>query len=444
MRNSTRIIILFVSICLFAGIEAEGQSRRELRRMRKRREAQEEFRRQQKKDDRILETPVITPGVPEEQQKPALPKRIYNYPPTVKKEKYRIDVLAPFYLSELVQDGKVVNRYKLPDKVVPSIKFYEGLNLAADSLKRMGYKFDIYVYDVTDSLESTSTLASTGALRGSDLIIGMLSSADFPVVAEHVKRHNVNFVSALSPSNYKISSNPYFTMVQPTLETHCDYIEEQVYNKYGNIKPILMHRTDAAVDSIALNRFTTNNAIEFNMVSCDKIPSRAQVEALLRKETRNVIIMPILDYTYAESLLVNLSKWFPEEQFDVWGMPSWAEMPGLKKREAFPNVSVYYTNPFYFDPTTASGLAVMHAYKAKYGGVADNMVFRGYETMMWYAYLLKKYGTMFNEQLWDNGGAPFTRFDIQPVKDDFDNLVHFENQHLYLYRYQGGSFLVER
>lgn len=444
MKSSSRIIILLLGICFLVNIQADAQSRRERRRMERRREAQREFQRRQKKDERIIsESPkAIIPELPE--VKEDKPKRIYNYPASVKKDKYRIDILAPFYLSELVKDDKVVSRYKLPDKVTPTLKFYEGLTLAVDTLKKMGYKFDIYVYDITDSLESTATLAATGALQSSDLIIGMLSSAEFPVIAEHVKRHNVNFVSALSPSNYKIDSNPYFTMLQPTLETHCDHVEEQIYNKYGNVKPILFHRMHSTVDSIALKKFTVNNAIEFNKVSCDEMPSRAQVEAFVNKERKNVVVIPLLDYNYAEKILVNLSKWFPDYQFEVWGMPSWVEMPGLKKRDAFPNVSVYYTNPFYFDQTTASGLAVMRGYKKKYGGVADNMVFRGYETMMWYAYLLKKYGTVFNEELWDNGGAPFTRFDIQPVNDDLDQLVHFENQHLYLYRYQGGSFMVER
>lgn len=370
--------------------------------------------------------------------------RDYNYPPSQVKDKYRIDVLAPLYLHDLVQDGKVVNKFKIPDKVLPSLKFYEGLSLAVDTLKKMGYKFDIYVYDVSDELESVATLVNTDAMVGSDLIIGILSSNDFPRIANHVKKYNVNFVSALSPSNYKIAGNPYFTMIQPTLETHCAAIEEQVYNKHGNIMPLLMYRTDIDVDNTALGNFVTNNAIEYDKLNCNKMPSRDEIAPFLNKDGKNVIVMPILSYGYAERILVSLSQWFPDYDLEVWGMPSWGEMPALKKRDAFPNIAVYYTSPFYFDPTTASGLAVMNAYRKKFGGIADDMVFRGYETMVWYAYLLKKYGNIFNERLWDSGGAPFTRYKIEPVKDNEGELMYYENKHTYLYRYQGGSFMVEQ
>lgn len=447
MKSTTWAILLIMIAGAFCADTADAQSRRERRRMEKRRKQQEQYWQEQQKkreQQQIVQPAEQTKSVDNIKVTPAPPERDYNYPKAVYKEKYRIDFLAPFYLSELVQDQKVLAKYKLPDKVLPSIKFYEGLSLAADSLKKLGYMFDIYVYDVSDQLEAPATLVNTDALIGSDLIIGMLSSTDFPIIANHVKKHDVNFVSALSPSNYRITANPYFTMLQPTLETHCEYIEEQIFNKHGYISPLMMYRTRPGADSVAYSKLTTDNAIEYQKVSCNTLPSKDEIAPLLFENKVNVIVMPIFDNRFAETLLMYLYQWFPEHKFEVWGMPTWSEMAALKRRGTFPNTAVYYSNPFYFDPTTASGLAVSEAYKAKYGAKPDDMVFRGYETMFWYAYLLKKYGTIFNEQLWDNGGAPFTRYNIQPIKNDAGELVHYENKNLYLYRYQGGSYMVEQ
>lgn len=446
MKNITWIILASILLSICIATEADAQSRRERRQ--KRKAMQEMLDRQglNPKDATNVTRQPVTPKKPIENKPKPAPQapQGYPYPASLVKDRYRIDILAPFYLSELVQDGKIVDKYKLPNKVLPSIKFYEGLTLAVDTLKKQGYKFDIYVYDVADELESVTTLVNTNAMQGSDLILGILSSNDFPQIAQHVKKHNVNFVSALSPSNQSILNNPYFTMLQPSLETHCERVEEFIYAKNGNIKPILMFRQNVDVDKMALNNFITNNAIEFQKLPCDNMPSRSQLEPLLNANGKNVLLIPILNYKYAEEILLNVSKWFPDYEFEVWGMPSWEAMSALKKRESYPKIAVYFTSPFYFDPTTASGLAIMKAYKAKYGGVADNMVFRGYETMIWYAYLLKKYGNIFNNQLWDNGGAPFTRFDIKEVKAPDGKLRYYENKHLYLYRYQGGSYMVER
>lgn len=440
MKNTIRIILIAVSLGLCMSSDAEAQSRREKRRQRKKAEAMEYYEKHMKPKDDIQRPSNTTKPVAK--STPKTTDGGFVYPESVMKDKYRIDILAPLYLSELVKDNKVVTN-KLPDKVLTSLKFYEGMSIAVDTLKKSGYKFDIYVYDVADELESVNTLVNTNAMQGSDLIIGILSSNDFPRIANHVKKNDVNFVSALSPSNHDIDNNPYFTMLQPSLETHCERIEEFIYTKNGNVKPVLLFRTGVNVDNMALSNFITNNALEFQKVSCDNMPAREQLAPLFSSTGKNTLLVPIINYSYAENLLMNISQWFPDYEFEVWGMPSWGEMPALKRSDAFPNIAVYFTSPFYFDQTTASGLWLANAYKAKYGGRADNMVFRGYETMIWYAYLLKKYGNVFNEHLWDSGSAPYTRFDIKPVKDDNGRIKYNENRNLYLYRYQGGSFMVE-
>jgi hypothetical protein len=44
----------------------------------------------------------------------------------------------------------------------------------------------------------------------------------------------------------------------------------------------------------------------------------------------------------------------------------------------------------------------------------------------------------------DNGAAPFTRFEIKPQWTTDNDLLYNENMHVYLYRYQGGSYMVEQ
>lgn len=450
MKSTVWVTLVVMLLGMVVSNDADAQSRREKRRMEKRRRQQELFRQEQERKEELRKqwerkysTPVEFDDT-SNNVKTTPNKKGFQYPETVRKDKYRIDILAPFYLTELVQEGKPVDKYKLPSKVLGALSFYEGICLAADTLKNMGYKLDIYVYDVSDEYENPTMLVKNDALKESDLIIGMLSSHDFPPIANHVMKHNVNFISALSPSNYQITKNPYFTMLQPTLETHCDHIVERVLEKNGNITPLLLYRTSAAADSAAYDRLTNNHTISYDKILCEVMPAREQIEPYLNLEKKNVIILPIFNTQYVEDILLNLKEWFPAHNFEVWGMPTCRSMKALRKADAFPNTAVYFTNPFYFNSNTASGAALVNAYKQKYGSRVNDMVFRGYETLIWYAYLLKKYGNVFNENIWDNGGAPFTRYKISAIKDEADKILHYENKHLYLYRYQGGSYLVEQ
>lgn len=363
---------------------------------------------------------------------------------TLVRDRYRIDLLAPFYLNDLVQNGKVAYENRYPDKALPAIYFYEGMLIAADTLKKMGYKLDVHIHDVTDPDHTPQLLVNTDALDNSDLILGAVSSRYFEPVTDFAKENSVNFISVLSPSDDDITHNPYFTMLQPTLETHCSNMRERLVKKQGRSPVVMLYRDNISVDRSAYECFDSHDDLRYIRQSVNEFPTQETLEPYFDVSKVNVIVMPIISDDYAEMLLKKLYEWFPEHQFEVWGMPSWNDMASLRQPRAYPNVAVYYTSPYYFDKTTAVATPVIDKYKAKYGRAPNQMVFRGYETMMWYSALLKKYGPRFNEQIFDNSMAPFTRFIIEPVYDEENMTRYNENKNLYLYRYQGSISLVNQ
>ena len=382
--------------------------------------------------------------------KPAPPKKKSHseqlaYPATQLKDHYRIDILAPLYLNELVSGNKKTYKEHPPEKALPGINFYEGIRLAADTLDAFGYRMDIYVHDITDVLTSTETLLHTDALDSADLIIGAVPAAQVPVLAQFAKKHTINFVSVLSPADGGVKGNAWFTLMQPTLQAHCEWIRKAIakkYNKASNI--IVYHRAGIAVDEASYKTITANAGFPFAQAIIRPAMKRDSLVHFLDSNTTNVIVMPVLSETEAEPLLQQLATDFPAYRFEVYGMPSWKGMSLLRKEDALPNVAVYFTSPFYFDPSTTSSQALAAVYGKKFGGKPGEWVYRGYETMYWYAYLLQHYGNVFNPKMSDNNAASFTRFDVAPRWDKDDELLYNENDHLYLYRFQSGNMMVEQ
>jgi hypothetical protein len=215
-----------------------------------------------------------------------------------------------------------------------------------------------------------------------------------------------------------------------------------IEKKYPKQKPVLLYRTSVNMDDVAYSYFSGLDVRK--SIHCDSLSSVEDLESLFDSTETNLVLMPVLDVAHAEKVLLKLDELFPGYRIDVYGMPSWESMRLLNKSNALTNIAVYFTAAFHFDISTASGQAVARSYKHASGNAKPSeMVFRGYETMYWYTYLLSQYGTIFNEKLSDNGSAPFTRFDIKPVWDDDDNLKYFKNQHLNLYRYQAGSYMID-
>lgn len=393
------------------------------------------FQREKTRSDNKTETTTPAAKTPKESSA--------SYPSSIKKERYRIDVLAPLYMDELVKGNTTTFRNKVPVKALAGISFYEGVKLAADTIDGSRYKIDVYVHDITGPHTSVTHLIRNKTLASSDLLIGVVTSSDVTALANFARKKQVNFISVLSPSDGGVSNNPYFTLLQPTLHTHCDKIRIAARKKFPRNRIFLYRRSTTEVDETAYRLITAHEEKRYEVISCDKLPPPARLRQLFDSTATNVIIMPVLDTDYAAALLFQLKEVFPEYRFEVFGMPTWNNRAFLKRTEEFINIAFSFTTPFYFDHTTASGFALSERYHKIYGGTPNEWVFRGYETFLWYAGLLGKFGTLFNTRMNDYNTAVYTKYDIRPARDEHNNLLYNENRHLYLYRYQAGSYVVE-
>jgi Periplasmic binding protein len=359
-------------------------------------------------------------------------KYIVEYPQTTIKNRYRIDVLVQMYLDDLVKGGNVTYKDRIPDKAKPGMAFYQGINMAADSLKKAGFKIDIYIHDIASAAEASGLLVSKGILDSADLIIGAVPVTDIPVLADLAGSKNINFVSTLSAVDGNVKSNAYFTMLQPSLKAHCEWIANTVVNRSAGKNILLLYRKTVESDSLAwkdvVNTDTFHKA-EIQKVSCKTLPSLEKLAAHIDTGKTNIVVMPILDNVYADSILKLLATNFPATHFEVYGMPTWNVMSAAKKK-ALPNISVYLTVSFRCNPASPTAKYIARTFKKDYGGKPSEMVYRGYETMFWYANLLKRYGTVFNEHYADNASAPFTNFEVKPQWDKDGDILYNENVHV--------------
>ncbi|NCX96120.1 MAG: hypothetical protein EBX41_06865 [Chitinophagia bacterium] len=67
----------------------------------------------------------------------------YSLNPSTHKASYRIDVLLPLYLDEEATGGGTLSA-----RAKDGIAFYKGLQLAADTLDKMGVNIALYVHDI--------------------------------------------------------------------------------------------------------------------------------------------------------------------------------------------------------------------------------------------------------------------------------------------------------
>ena len=420
--------------------EEKKQKKERKKKEKKEHKKQKQERRQNKKNKNTAKIETESGKVP------VIVKRPEDaYPLTKMKDRYRVDVLVAIYLDELVKGQSVTFTNKIPEKAEQGLAFYQGILVAADSLKNAGFKIDIYVHDIASAKDAPGMLVAKGDLDSSDLIIGVVQSRDIPMLAAYAKNKQVNFISAVSTGDGGVNNNAYFTQMQPSFKSHCEWISGNVAVKFPGMNIALLYRTSTKADETAYKYFKGGNPypVHYKELLCNSLPGKEALDDLFDTTKPNIVIVPILDPGYADTLLTELSRDFPSTHFEVYGMPSWGGIKDLRNENAFPNLSVNVTIPFHVDQSSPSGKYVGRIYKRDYNSKAPELVYRGYETMFWYANLLKRYGTIFNVKYEDNTTAPFTSFEIKPQLDRSGHILYYENKHVYLSKYEGGIYKTE-
>lgn len=400
------------------------------------------FKKEQKKP--VRKSTADKKPVKKEEEK--LKKRVTpEYPESPQKEVYRIDVLLPLNLNSLVQNGKPLYK-KTPDYMMPSINFYEGMNLAAQTLQNRKMKLEVHVHDITNPSENISQLTSGKKMDSTDLIIGCLQSNDIPEVAAFAKKHKVNFVSALSPADADIKDNPYFILIQPTLNTHLKQLIAYADNKYGkNPKYILYNnKTLGEKEAYKQLREALIEEKDLSIIDCSRLALTVDTLSRLFDSSRvNAVFVSTLDIGNTEQILNALAAMPRSYRFQIFGMPSWKALRGLTQGP-YMSLSIHYTTPFFYDPTTGSGKYVTTQYNSTYGGAPSEMVYRGYESLYWLGNLLQQHGVIFNRDINDVSAAPFTRYTIKPAWSKDNDYLYLENNKLYIFHYQNGGYVVEQ
>jgi len=367
----------------------------------------------------------------------------YEYPKAEKKDRYKVAVLSPMYLDS-VDLGK--NLLHPPKFMMPGLDFYKGVEIAADTLRKLGFELDIYVYDSKSDSVGIPDLIKTKQLDSMDLIIGNAEVIDLKFLADFAKEHEINFVSAISPADAGQTDNPYFTILQPRLTSHIEKIHKSINARYPEDNVIFITRNMTA-DKNALAYFKNDimNLVPARFSEMELKGTEIDLKQLVKNIDsfyNTTIVLGILDPAVAYKNMKLFNQIAKQYNIKVYCMPTMETVRSLGKTDEFPFMPIYYTTSYIIDKITPSSLYINAEYRKRMGGHPSDVVFKGFESLYFFSNLMKKYGVPFNEHIGDNAYSFITPYMIVPVKEKGVLKFH-ENKYMYLLRYDNGIMTYE-
>jgi ABC-type branched-subunit amino acid transport system substrate-binding protein len=356
-------------------------------------------------------------------------------------QRQKIAIFTPLYLdSAFDATGELKDKAGFPRYTAAGLEFYQGVQAALDSLEKRGARLDVTIVDTKSELPLVQQI-NGAALADVQLMIGHTNAQETRVLAEAAARKKVPFVSATLPNDAGVTNNPFFVVLNTTLQAHVQGIY-RFLQRYHAADRILVFRKPGAQEDMLKEHFTQymktadGRPLNIQFVEAGNSLNAAFLASRLDSTRRNVCIAGSLDEAFGNKLAQELSTLNKTYPVRIIGMPTWERMNFSRLKD----VEIVYTTPFYYSRSNPLEKTVADQYENTSGSKASDFFLRGYETTLRFALLLLDAKKDLPSNLTRKGNTVFTQFDIQPVFKDGANgtLDYFENKQLYFIRVFGG------
>ena len=370
--------------------------------------------------------------------------------------KYHIAVFLPLYLDSAF-DANGVYRFEqnFPKYLNPGLEFYEGLQLAIDSLQKKGVPLDITVYDTRSASRTLQQALDDTSFSKMQLIFGYVNVTELRILASAAKNREIPFINVNFPNDGGVTGNPEFVILNSTLHAHCESIYKFIQRNWATSNIYYVRRTLADDDRLRayftdIEKNTASVPLRMKLISVDNNLDPAQLFPGLDSNAKTVILVGSLDENFGKALcakLESLSKTYP---LKIIGMPTWDAVSDFNT-PPYADLEIYYTTPFYINPTDSLVMSIQQNYKNRFYSRPSDMVYRGYETTLHFGQLLAEQKGKLDGSIGIRKFKVFDDFDIQPVFTNRTNtgqtgqtptLQFLENKKLYIIKKVNGNVVA--
>lgn len=373
---------------------------------------------------------------------------------------FDVAVLLPFYLEENSLRHEIDSSRSIRGKRVYSeinrsddwihprslgfVEMYEGLLLAADTLRALGLDINIYAFDIKSDTLGVSRLIKSGRLNGMDLIIGPVHPSNLMMIASWAGNHGIPVVSPVQLSNNSVLNyNSLLFMASPSLEIVQATLAQKMKD-YHNGNFIVIHSAQDQ-DIPALRRMileevgseTPHQPVNLKeMIFYSMSTSRDSALRLSRNLSptmENVILIASEDAPVMSESLTNVHALSRKYSIDVYGYPGMRYLENFDHRICF-ELGLRIYSPYWIDYSMKDVMRFNSRFREKFLTEPSEMSYawQGYDVLYYFLSGLSIHGKDFlvHPEM-HNPDLLHTEFDFRRK-----SLFHgFENRKLYLVRY---------
>ena len=378
-----------------------------------------------------------------------------------KKSAYNVAIVLPFMTN--TYGGK-----EIPAQSVRAVEFYEGVEIAFDSLRKEGVNFKVSVFD--SKKDSAGIAEVIEKMNGNewDLIIGPAHTDVLSELALYAKENNVPLVSPFNTNPEICEDNHYFIQVNPSYDIVAQHIVT-IMTKAKATNPgvrrykyLIMGTSEDSLKMEQIQKAYSNNKnsdaeILPKLITNEGSHAGTIMKYLDRGALNIIVVANDKNEQFIYSCLREISTMYDKVekskgfQLLVVGEPSWKYLERVNF-EYYDNLRLHIPDYYFIDKEADKNKIFEEEFRKRFGIAPREFAYIGFDIMLYFGRLLKKYGTEFPDHFEkENSTGRHTMFKFVPVIknnkmmdgeniSESKNIERFENNYLNIIKFEEYEF----
>lgn len=285
-----------------------------------------------------------------------------------------VAVLLPFYLREnamrmeIDSSGpKAKKNIKITRRddawIYPGsldfIEMYEGILLAADTIRSLGMNINLHTYDIKSDTVELMKIINAGKLEGMDLIIGPVYPRNLSIVADYARDLGIPVVSPVPLyDNSVLSGNTGLFLASSSLEVSQQALAGK-FGEYSDHNFIFIHSDTLGIDE-DVQRFRRliltelGSRIPYEEIKFREFPfySRSmfgndsinRLSHALSDRSKNIVVIASEEAPVISETMIDVHSLSRKFDIKVFGYPVMRDLDNLDPRYIFDLDLMIYSN----------------------------------------------------------------------------------------------------
>ena len=289
------------------------------------------------------------------------------------------------------------------------LKFYEGVLLAVDSLKRTGMRVVLNVFDTQQNADSIRKFIYAESFLETDLIVGPVFPNVQKEVAAIAAKNRIPVISPLSAQSNDLAGNSYYFQVNPSrdflIAKTAELIAEEYYNanfvvigtsRSGNLPEAKV--VDMVREQLSPSGYWNSpRGLQFNSYNFSA-EGPGGLSKVFSRERENVIFVSSMNEGDLSVVLSNINNLAGKFPVTLIGFNRYEQFNSIQE-DFFHNLKLHYVTPYWADYNHPETIRFLKKFRQYFHTDPGNYGMQGYDVAFYFLSALKNYGKDFQECL---------------------------------------------